>query len=157
MLLIAKRRNLDEPDPDKVAEFKKLKKEGYYTDEKKKEREVKAREDAISKKLNTIEEDANKKVNEINHELSVKTWLIKRLVKLHNKYGDRFAPDYDFNNVIHYTHSNTLCFNWMDSSSYKQITKAEFDLFCDSLTESDLQRFKGLSFELKGVITYTGN
>lgn len=54
-------------------------------------------------------------------------------------------------NVIFYTHSSTLKFNWVDYE--KKITEAEFDKICENF---DLNRWPGVTLALEGVKQYTG-
>lgn len=151
----SERTQYNEPDPEAVAEFKKKKSEGYYTPEKKAERAKQKREEDINKHLAKISNACQEEVDKAENEKRVKTWMVKHLLKLNKKYAkqNRFTPDYNFNNWIHYTHTNTITFNWMDISAYHpHITEQEFDLFMDMLNQNDFDLLpSNISFELKGV------
>ena len=100
-----------EPEPDKVKDFKRLKSEGYYTIEKKRERAIQARNDRKAKALKKAKDDYTKEVLKISDNRAVKEFMINRLSKLHDRYVNKFTLDFNFDNWIYYNHSNTINFN----------------------------------------------
>ena len=61
------------------------------------------------------------------------------------KIGPSLSTFYLTDNVIYYSHTNTLSFNW--GSYEKKITQEEFDDFVKNVDRSKLP--EGIKFELK--------
>lgn len=96
------------PSEDEIKTEEDLIKSGYYSDENKKERELKKGLDFIAK----IEEERKNKINSINLEFDTKIELLKNA-------GKKF-----YDNCIFYSHTKTLCFNWR---GYDKLNKDEIE------------------------------
>ena len=96
------------PSEDEIKTEEDLIESGYYSDENKKERELKKGLDFIAK----IEEERKNKINSINLEFDTKIELLKNA-------GKNF-----YDNCIFYSHTKTLCFNWR---GYDKLNKDEIE------------------------------
>ncbi len=132
----SKKTQYHEPKEEDVQEFKKLKAEGYFSKDEKIKRANAKRIAEKEKLIDSIRESCNKEVTKARNERNVKLWCIERGI--------------DINNMIYYTHSNTMSFNWKDYE--KKMSESDFNKMCDGLKERDFQELpKGVTFELKGV------
>lgn len=91
---------LNMPSPEKLkAEQEKIDGD-YYSPESVAEREAQAKAQAKAKRVGDMREKAEKKIAEIRRELQIKE-------RIFEVGGARLLD-----NVIYYTHSNTIAFNW---------------------------------------------
>ena len=107
---------------------------GYYSTKAMKKREYLQRKKVLQKKITYIKEEARKESKDILKNAKVEIWAIKKIENLKKK-NKTFIVDYD--NVIYYSHTNELNFNWR--GNYPQVTKENYILFCSHVTEQDLK------------------
>lgn len=142
------------PSEEEIKTFEDRKANGYYSDDAKAERMTNARKLKIEKMIEYITETKNKKVKDITEDAAVKIWLINKIEKTQTK---REGLKLDFeaftDNSIYYNHTNKIGFNWKGYG--KKVTKEQFQIFCDSLTESDFDKLpNGISFELDKEVIF---
>lgn len=101
--------HFDCPELAQIEEFKKKKKQGYYSEENKSIRAKKTAKDSLIKILTELKNDYTNKQSALTLEYNLKRIFAKCLI-----------PTF---NWIHYTHNNKLVFNWNKSPYYKEITK----------------------------------
>lgn len=106
-------------------------KAGYYFSENIEKRKVEAHKAKMAAKRAEICERYDKKIRQAEAE--------KKIMLCVFDYG--LSTD----NVIYYSHTNTLSFNWDDYE--KKITQKEFDDFVNNVDRSQLP--EGIKFELK--------
>ena len=143
MIIDSKRNNIIRSSAESVAEFRKRKSEGYYTDEKKEERKTQAERDAKKALIKEYETECAKVCKKARTERDVKLWLLSKGMTKEQ-----------MGNIIYYNHSNELGFNWQ-SYGY-QFTEKAFTDFCDSIDRNDFDKLPSdIVFELKGVKKYS--
>lgn len=123
---------LEMPTESEILDLKKKIAEGYYTDEAIKARkEAKKKEDREIKRLN-ICQMYERKIREAERDMQVMLGIFD--------YG------LSVDNVIYYSHRNTVVFNWLDRNRDK-ITREEFEDFVQNV---DMGKFpEGIKFEIK--------
>jgi len=141
-LIDSERTQLDLPSGDQMLIEKNRFESGYYEPAKIEQRaKEKAESDLIELKLK-LKADHEKTVKKSKTELEVKLFMLDKGFKL--------------DSLIYYSHSNTVCFNWMESIYRTKVTEKEFNDFCDGLTGRDFETLPtGIEFELKGVKRYS--
>jgi hypothetical protein len=151
----ATRTQYNEPPKEQIADFKQKKESGYFTDEQKAIRNKEAKEAKRVKRFKNITERYDKTIREAEHDKKIILWIARKLDKLSIK--KQFTLDCHFDNLIYYTHSKIICFNWQDFSFSPKMSEQEFNMFCDSITEGEFNNIlpQGISFELKGVKQYS--
>lgn len=116
---------------DERVEIENLIASGYYDLERIKEREDKAKRGKWEKERHKIVEMYDNKIREAELEKAVYLCVFDTLGTT--------------DNVIYYSHSNTLCFNWM---SYGE--KWTQEQFCDFVNSVDKSRLpENINFEIK--------
>lgn len=108
----ATRRHFTPLTPEQMNEFEKLVNSGYYTPEAIEERRIKAIEEKKQLKLKNLQDDFIKKSNLAEIEYCIKYTLIK------NGFNEK--------NVIFYTHTKEVTFNWNSSEYNKAFTEEEY-------------------------------
>ena len=123
---------LEMPKESEILDLKKKIAEGYYTEEAIKARkEAKEKEDREIKRLN-ICQMYERKIREAERDMQVMLGIFD--------YG------LSVDNVIYYSHRNTVVFNWLDRNRDK-ITREEFEDFVQNV---DMGKFpEGIKFEIK--------
>lgn len=124
--------------PEEVKVEERIK-EGYYTTESREDRKEKKETFERSEAIRSIKESAQKDIDKINKELSVKLYLFS--------YGLNTEI---IDNTIYYSHSNELKFNWLDYK--KKISEKDFNKFCK---EFDSSKLPNITLVLEGVKQYT--
>ena len=151
----SKKSQYQDPESDKIADFRQKKKDGYFTPENKEKRANEAKKEKELKLIETIKNSAAKDINKIKVETKLKLWLISHIKKLNNKkltVKKGFDIDVFFDDYIYYNHSNTLSFGTGYSWKTQTMSEKYFDLFCDGLSGSDFNKLpSNITFELKGV------
>lgn len=107
--------------------------EGYYTPEALKDREEKAAEEKRQKDRAAIIERCDKKIAELIRDRDLDLCLF-----------DNFGT---CDNVIYYSGSNEVCFNWKNYGGDKIWTQEEFDRFVEIVDRSIFP--EGVKFEIK--------
>lgn len=129
----AKRSNLILPDADKLKMLKGRVKAGYYDKETTRLRVAQEREEAKKAKIKAMREDVEKK-----HATNLKELEI--MISLIELFGTK-------DNVIFYTHTNTISFNWRES---------HYATYCKKWTPQEVEAFKeNTNFNSKVEIKYT--
>jgi hypothetical protein len=131
---------------------------GYYTKEAKLARDKEAARIKEQKHIAQIRENARKKIEALELDDRVHIWFFRYMKRLASKkllVTKGFVLDQYFDDMIYYKHTNKITFNWK-SFGRLQMDERCFDIFCENLTERDFQHLpNGISFELKGVKTFT--
>jgi len=106
---------------------------GFYEPEQVEKRALESRTAAKNKRLLAISGTYADKVYKAEAESRLRGFLVQRCFEIGEK-----EPDFvDLSkHAIHYTHTNELCFNWLNSSD---VDTFSFNLFTDSLSEDDFQ------------------
>ena len=115
------------------AEIEKLIKDGFYTKENIEKRKEEAQKAALIKRRAKICARYDNDIDKSEREKKIMLYI--------------FDSGVSTENVIYYNHSNTVTFNWMDHSSYKRISKEDFQDFLESVDYSKLP--EGVKFEIK--------
>ena len=119
-----------EPKEEEVKEFKKLKKEGYFSDEAKQKRKDKRLADKKKASIEKIEQDFNNQVEKFKKERDIKLEFIRLGFEVSEKTGNMLG-------AIYYNHTNEINFNW----STEKIKDSEINYFIENI---DRLKFKGL-------------
>lgn len=93
------------PNPDKLKEFKKLKKADYYSKDAKQKRENKRISDLKKAMIDKVKSDYKKSILKHDRELNINLELIEQGFEINPKTGN-------IKGAIYYSHSNELNFNW---------------------------------------------
>ena len=117
-------------EPEKIKEFKALKKSGYYSKESKTKRENKRLSDLKESMIEKVTKDFNKKVSKHKRELSINLELINQGFYISPKTGN-------IKGAIYYNHTDELNFNW----STEKIKESAIIDFSNNL---DPVKFEGL-------------
>jgi len=118
-------------------EVQKRIREGYYLEDEIIKREDERKETSKKHTINELKEAAKKDVDKIMTELAIKLYLLD--------YG------LSIDNIIYYTHTNTLKFNWLDYKA--KLSESDFDKFCKSFDSQKLPN--NITLILEGVKQYT--
>ena len=129
----SKRSHHTPPTAEQISDFKAKQKNGYYTDENKKIRAKAKLKADNEKKIEKLKAEAQKKIDNAKNELNTMLLINKKGLSL--------------DNVIYYSHTNTISFNW---KSYEtKITEEQFNKFIKSITKSEYKKLhKDIKFEL---------
>ena len=109
--------NLGMPTEEKIKEELTKQEQGYYSPEQEAERIEQAKQDFIR----SLDLEANKKIEQINKELSIKKLLFD--------IGGRSLLD----NVIYYNHNNQIGFNWRSYGA--RIEKEEAEIIYNKVND----------------------
>ncbi len=120
-------------DEEKVM-VEELIESGYYTPEAIRARDEKEKQEKRERDRAEIIERCDKKVSELIRDRDIDLFLL-----------DSFGTD---DNVIYYSHSNTICFNWKTFGN-KIWTQEEFDCFVNTFDKSIVP--DGVKFEFKSI------
>lgn len=108
---------------DEILEVEKLINAGFFASDKVEKRKIEKLENEKNAKIEKLKNAAKNDIKKINTELKIKLALIEA--------GD------DLENVIYYTHSNILKFNWKD---YNQKRKCDIELILTKLDYKQLPK-----------------
>ncbi len=105
--------------------------EGYYSKEKIAKRALARKEQIKEDLITTLKERAEKDINKIQVELSIKLYLLE--------------CDLDIGQIIYYNHSNELKFNWKDYGN--KIAHSSFSNFIKNIDYSRLPKGIKIKFD----------
>lgn len=133
----ATRSNFSPVSPEVRADVKAKRKSGYYEPEQVKARDEAARLAKTEKAVAAIEADHAAKVRKLEDEKLVALYFVKRG---YNRYDA---------NVIWYSHTRELCFNWKQGHGAGKVwTQEDFVDFVNTCDRSELPA--GLNFKIQG-------
>jgi hypothetical protein len=130
-LIDSKISQFKEPKQEEVQEFNKLKEEGYFSAENKLTRAEQRAQELKEKKIQEVNERADKDIKKANDERTVKLFVLSHGLSIEN--------------FIYYNHNQEAVFNWSDHNREK-VTEEQFNSFIENLDTSTLP--VGIIFKL---------
>jgi len=112
--------NFKSLDPGVKEDLKQKLDDGYFSTENLAERKQ-AKKDKSKKDLkDSIKAQYKKQTDELRVKANIDLYFVNNDIKI--------------DNMIYYSHTNTICFNWQTSEYYSQMTEKQFDDLCNTIT-----------------------